>query len=85
MRVSSRLQQATDINAGRSFYTLRKTAASEIEKIDPFVTSMFLAHSPREMKRHCAMKNWAALDSAIDRLGGAFCANLCDEHKCIGN
>ena len=32
--------------------------------------AMFLAHSPREMKRHFAMRNWAALDEAADRLGG---------------
>lgn len=64
-----RIQQKTGINGGRGFYTLRKTAASELEAIDPLVTSMFLAHSPREMKRHYAMRNWAALDEATDRLG----------------
>jgi len=39
----------------------RKTGASEIEKIDPTVTEMYLAHSEKGMKRNYAERDWAAL------------------------
>jgi hypothetical protein len=49
---------------------LRKTSSSEIERIDPLVTAMFLGHSPREMKRFYALRNWDALHRATDQLDG---------------
>lgn len=67
-----RIQYHTGINGSRGFYSLRKTSASLIEQIDPLVTSMFLTHSVREMKRHYALRNWTALDAAIIELGRKF-------------
>lgn len=67
-----RVQVATGINDGRGFYTLRKSAATQIEKINPLVTEMFLAHAERGMKKHYAQRNWAALDEAVDELGRAY-------------
>ncbi len=71
-----RLMRDTKIPAGRGFYSLRKTAASEIEKIDPLVTSMFLSHSVRDMKSHYALRNWDAMDRATDLLEGVFRLSL---------
>lgn len=68
----ARLQNQTRINGNRGFYTLRKTAASEIERINPLVTGMFLAHSPREMKKHYAIPHWDALQEAIEEMGRRF-------------
>jgi hypothetical protein len=48
---------------------LRKTAATVVEEINPLVTGMFLAHSPREMKKHYAVPHWAALAEAIGEMG----------------
>jgi integrase len=67
-----RLQKKTAIDEGRTFYSLRKTAASGIELINPMVTEMFLAHSERGMKRHYAQRNWAALDEALVQLGDVY-------------
>ncbi len=67
-----RLMRDAKIPAGRGFYSLRKTAASEIERIDPLVTSMFLSHSVRDMKSHYALRNWDALDRATDLLERVF-------------
>ena len=45
----------TDISCLRVRETLiEKTAASEIEIIDPAVTEMFLGHSEKVLKRHYA-------------------------------
>ena len=66
------MEEATGINGHRGFYTLRKTAASEIERINPWVTGMFLAHSRREMKKHYAMPHWDALDAALAEMGRRF-------------
>lgn len=65
----ARVQRSTGINGHRGFYSLRKTAASTIETINALVTSMFLAHSSREMKRHYALPNREALDAAVLELG----------------
>lgn len=57
-----------DIPQDRGFYALRKTAASEIERIDPMVTEMYLGHSERGLKKHYAERDWARLDSEIMEL-----------------
>ena len=67
-----RLQQETGINGGRSFYCLRKTAATEIEKINPLVTETFLAHAERGMKRHYAERHFELLDVALGELNHIF-------------
>jgi integrase len=67
-----RVLRHVGINGGRGFYSLRKTAATEIERINPLVTSLFLAHSPREMKRFYALPHWDALDQALRQLGERF-------------
>lgn len=65
-----RLMKKTKVPNHRGFYSLRKTAASEVEKIDNSVTSMFLGHSEKGlMKRHYAERDWARLDKAIIKLG----------------
>mgnify|MGYP003872707589 CR=1 FL=1 len=74
-----RVQQETEINGARGFYSLRKTAATEIERIDPLVTSMFLGHSPKEMKRFYALRNWDALDRAVIEMGKQ-CSFLTTNH-----
>jgi len=66
------VQNKTGINGRRGFYTLRKTGASQIERINPLLTGMFLAHSPREMKKHYALPHWESLDSAIAEMGRVF-------------
>lgn len=63
-----RLLKKVGIDGGRSFYSLRKTGASEIEAIDPTVTELYLAHAERGMKRNYAERNWATLDGALDEL-----------------
>ena len=60
-----RVRQKTDINAGRSFYSLRKTGASLIEQIDPAVTDMFLSHAENGMKKAYAHRDWARLAKAL--------------------
>ena len=67
-----RLMKKTKVPNHRGFYSLRKTAASEIEAIDPAVTEMFLAHSEKGMKRHYAERDWARLDAATMKLSKAF-------------
>lgn len=57
-----------DIPQDRGFYALRKTAASEIERIDPMATEMFLGHSQRGLIKHYAERNWLRLDEAIMEL-----------------
>jgi hypothetical protein len=52
--------------------TLRKTGATEIEKINPAVTEMYLAHVERGMKRNYAQWNWTALDEALVKLENVF-------------
>ncbi len=44
------------------------TGATEIEKIKPVVTEMYLAHAERGMKSHYAERDWAALDEALVEL-----------------
>ncbi len=59
------------INGQRGFYCLRKTAATEIEKITPpppLVTETFLAHAERGMKRHHAERHFELLDEALVRM-----------------
>ena len=68
----SRLTKQLEINGGRGFYTIRKTAASEIEKIDPAVTEMFLGHSEHGLKRFYAERNWNRLDTALRKLRHRF-------------
>ena len=67
-----RNQQAQNINGGRGFYALRTTGATEIERINPLVTAMYLSHAERGQKRHYAVPNWSALDDALDELGRVF-------------
>ncbi len=63
-----RLMKKTKISNHRGFYSLRKTAASEIEVIDPAVTEMFLGHSEKGLKRHYAERDWERLDEVIMKL-----------------
>jgi integrase len=67
-----RVQRKTGINGGRGFYCLRKTAATEIEKINPLVTEMFLAHTEKGMKRHYAERAFGLLDEALEEMEGTF-------------
>lgn len=57
-----------DIPQDRGFYALRKTASSEIERIDPMATEMLLGHTERGLKRHYAECNWPRLDKAVIQL-----------------
>ena len=68
----TRLMKKLDIPQDRGFYALRKTAACEIERIDPMVTEMYLGHSERGLKRHYAERDWARLDAAILELNESF-------------
>jgi len=67
-----RLMKKTKLPNHRGFYSLRKTAASEIEAIDPAVTEMFLGHSEKGMKRHYAERDWARLDAATNKMQHIF-------------
>lgn len=67
-----RLMKKTKMPNHRGFYSLRKTAASEIEAIDPAVTEMFLAHSEKAMKKHYVERDWSRLDVAITKLDNVF-------------
>tara|TARA_A100001391_G_scaffold196789_1_gene175965 strand:+ start:153 stop:1289 length:1137 start_codon:yes stop_codon:yes gene_type:complete len=80
-RAFTRLMKKTKMPNHRGFYSLRKTAASEIEVIDPAVTEMFLAHSEKGMKRHYAERDWKRLDMAIMKLWQKF--DLDDESSAI--
>lgn len=64
-----RLMKKTQLPNHRGFYSLRKTAASEIEIIDSAVTEMFLAHSEKGLKRYYAARDWNRLDAAVVILG----------------
>lgn len=59
-------------NTGRGFYSLRRTGASCIEKIDPLATEMYLAHVEQGMKRAYAQRDWARLDRALVEMEKAF-------------
>ena len=63
------------INGTRGFYCLRKTAATESEKIKPLVTEMFLGHTERGMKRHYAERHFALLDEALGVMEGVVGVN----------
>ena len=68
-RAFTRLMKKTKVPNGRGFYSLRKTAASEIEMIDDSTTSMFLGHSEKGlMKRHYAERDWNRLATATTEL-----------------
>lgn len=72
-----RLMKKIDMPNHRGFYSLRKTAASEIEVIDPAVTEMFLAHSEKGQKKNYAERDWARLDKAIMELRESFELKYC--------
>ena len=63
-----RVQRTTGINEGRSFYSLRRTGATMIERINPAVTEMYLAHSEKGMKKSYAERDWDSLGRALDDL-----------------
>lgn len=63
-----RLQKKAGIKKVKGFYCLRKTAATEIERIDPLVTEMFLGHSMKGMKKHYVQRNWESLDAAVEEM-----------------
>lgn len=63
-----RLMRKVKLDGGRGFYSLRKTGASQIERIDPAVTEMYLAHSERGMKRNYAERDWDRLGRTLDQL-----------------
>lgn len=60
-----RVRQKAGINEGRSFYSLRKTGATLIERVDPAATEMYLAHAENGMKRAYAQRDWARLGKAL--------------------
>ena len=45
-----------------------KAGATEIERINPAATEMYLAHAERGMRKHYAERNWPALDAALDEM-----------------
>lgn len=53
---------------GRSFYSLRRTSANLIAKIDEPVARLFLAHSDPTMGKHYIVPDWARLADAIGEL-----------------
>lgn len=67
-----RLTTTTGLPNGRGFYTLRKSAATATEKINPAVTEMFLGHAERGLKRYYAHRDWDRLDSAVLELESRF-------------
>lgn len=67
-----RAQRRTGINGKRGFYCLRKTGATEIEKINPLVTEMYLAHTEKGQKRHYAERTYTMLDAALEEMRCVF-------------
>ncbi len=67
-----RCQKKTGVNGQRGFYCLRKTAATEIERINPLVTEMFLAHTEKAQKRHYAERHYGMLDTALGEMEKVF-------------
>ena len=65
-----KLQRRLGINGGRSFYSLRRTGATLIERIDPAVTEMYLAHAEKGMKQLYAQRDWTRLENALHLLEG---------------
>jgi integrase len=63
-----RLMDKVGINGHRGFYALRKTGATLIEKIDPAVTEMYLAHAEPGMKRAYAQRDWGRLAQALEAM-----------------
>ena len=63
-----RLMRKVGIDGGRGFYSLRDTGSTQIERINPLVTEMYLAHTEKGMKRHYAERDWDALAVALDEL-----------------
>ncbi len=59
-------------NTGRGFYSLRKTGASCIEKIDPLATEMYLAHAEPGMKKAYAQRDWDRLEKAVVEMEETF-------------
>jgi hypothetical protein len=51
-----------------ALYCLRKTAATEIEKTNPLVTEMLLAHTEKGQKRHYAERTCTMLDAALGEM-----------------
>lgn len=68
----TRLMKRLDIPQDRGFYALRKTAASEIERIDPMCTEGYLGHSRRGLTNHYAVRDWDRIDVAVLELSGSF-------------
>lgn len=65
----SRLKKSAGMkNENRSFKHLRKSAANEIERTRPDLTSLFLGHSERGMKRHYVSQHFDELFSEVDKL-----------------
>lgn len=65
-----RLRRKLDIAAdGRTFKHLRKTAATMIERIEPGLETLFLAHSPKTLAaRHYILLSPERLDKALKEL-----------------
>ncbi|TWT31113.1 hypothetical protein KOR34_44870 [Posidoniimonas corsicana] len=59
----------------RSFKHLRKTAANEIEKRDPTLTPLFLAHSEQGVKRHYVDTHYDRLFEAVLELEAVLLAS----------
>ncbi len=73
------------INGGRGFYCLRKTAATEIEKINPLVTEMFLAHTEKGMKKHYTERHFEPLDEAIMEMADVFGLRIAETTQASAN
>lgn len=63
-----RLRKKVGIGEGMGFYTLRKTGASLVEKIDPLAGEMYLSHIERGMKRHYTQRDWERLQRALAKV-----------------
>ena len=53
-------------------FPINKTTATEIEKINPLVTEMFLAHTEKGQKRHYAERTYTMLDAALGEMEKVF-------------
>jgi integrase len=71
-RAFKRLRANVLPNDSRSFKHLRKTAANEIERVAPHLTSLFLGHSEKETKRYYVQQSFDELFRVTDSLEESF-------------
>jgi len=63
-----RVKKKLKMPCRRGLKSLRKSAANEIEKINPALTSLFLAHSDSRVAKHYVTRHYTELFEVIDRL-----------------